>query len=123
MAVSRKSSSGGRSRRRAGGFFGAGSRVLLWVTRILVLLFIVLCLVGVINQARTGQSIFNFYKNVGAAVGQQIMWVFTGEETLPVEITDQGVYLDGYSPDDAEDISDVIGDLEGITDTESSSEE
>lgn len=123
MAVSRRSSGGSYRRRRSGGFFGAGSRVLLWIVRILVIIFIILCLVGVINQARTGQSIFDFYKNVGAAVGQQIMWIFTGEETLPIDITDQGVYLDGYAPDDAENISDVIDNLEGLDGTESTSEE
>ena len=108
MAVARSSGGGGFKRRRTGSGFGGGSRVLLWIARILVAIFIVLCLTGVINQAKTGQNIIDFYKNVGAAIGQQIIWVFTGEETLPVNITDQGVYLDGYEPDGSTDIADTL---------------
>lgn len=61
---------------------------------------------GVINQARTGQTLMSYFISVGKDVGQQITYTFSGDDRAPVEITDEGVYAQGHAPDTATELAD-----------------
>lgn len=114
MAVEKSSSVSSYNKKRSGGGIGkvGNSRLLLWVARIAAVIFVVLCLFGFINQAVLGKSIAQGFVDLGTAVGEAITYVFTGEGSSPVDVTDQGVYVDGYAPDGANKLSDITSSAE-----------
>lgn len=108
MAV--ESNAGNTTRKRRGGsMFAAGrfyraKRVFQIILGFFAALIIIACLFGFINQAATGQSIYDWTIETGNKVGDALILIFTGEENAPIHVTDEGIYVDGYQPDGAEDI-------------------
>lgn len=83
---------------------GSGVKVLRVLVGIVAAIFIALCLFGVINQRATGESFIESMSKVGRTIGETLTYVFTGNEKSPVEVTDQGVYLDGHAPEGSQKI-------------------
>lgn len=105
MAVSRNENNGSY-KRRSGGVFRGSSRFLNNVVKVIIIIFIALCLFGVINQVAFGQSLWKWFVDTGTAVGHTLNYLFVGEDqNLPVDITDEGVYVDGFAPEGADNLS------------------
>lgn len=106
-------SSGGFRKRKSGSFGGGTPRFLVWILRIVLGIIFILCLFGFINQVATGQKITDWFIQTGTRFGDTIVYIFKGDEDSPVEVTDQGVYADGYAPDGSKKLT-------GDTDSSSS---
>lgn len=107
MAVE-KSSGGGGYKRRSGVFGGGTPRFLTLILRIVAGVVLFLCLFGFINQVATGQKFVDWLSQTGSNVGHTIVYIFTGEKETPVEVTDQGIYANGYAPDGSRQINEVV---------------
>lgn len=83
---------------RGGGGFGKGK-----VIRILFIIaagiFVLLCLLGVINQRIFGLSFIDGFLKIGDEAGVVMYNVFGNKEDSPVEYSDQGLYLKDKTPD------------------------
>lgn len=93
-----------KKRKSPGTFTAPGRGPFIWIVRIVVVVFIACCLFGVINQVAMGKSAISFFVDTGTAIGNEINYIFTGDKRAPLDITDEGVYVDGYAPDGATNI-------------------
>lgn len=110
MAVEKSSGGGGFKRKRSGILGGGTPRFVTWILRIVFGVVLFLCLFGFINQAVTGQKFVDWFAQTGRNVGNTIVYIFTGEQETPVEVTDQGIYAQGYSPEGSKQINEVVKD-------------
>lgn len=108
MAVEKSSGGGGFRKKRSGIFGGGTPRFVIWILRIVAGLVLFLCLFGFINQVATGQKFVDWLSQTGSNVGYTIVYIFTGEKETPVEVTDQGIYANGYAPDGSRQINEVV---------------
>ena len=112
MAVEGKSN-GSKRRFNPIGTLGRTSRNLRFVLQVIAIIFIslfaALCLFGYINQVQTGQSMVEYFLQIGGEIGDGLTLIFTGDDSAPIDITDQGVYIDGYAPDGADNLMDNGG--------------
>lgn len=87
---------------------GAGGGALDKLVRIALGVFLgvalILCLYGYINQVQTGKTIMESVMGLGKDLSDVAMTIITGEEDSPVDVTDQGVYIDGHAPDGASEL-------------------
>lgn len=110
MAVeSSGNSSNNKRRKRSAMAFGRGrfyglKQVFRAVMGVFAALIILACLFGYINQVQTGQSIFDWIMETSGELSETLDLIFTGDQDAPIQVTDQGVYVDGHQPDGAENI-------------------
>lgn len=121
MAVERSSGSSFKKKRSGGGFGSGHGGFFSLLLRIVLIIFVLMCFFGMINQAKLGKSMFSWFYDTGMTIGHQIEYIFTGEEKSIVDVTDQGIYAKGYAPDGSTsiDIND-IGSTDTSTETDSS---
>jgi hypothetical protein len=98
-------------KKKTGGMFYGAKRKLYYAKRILgtilsicAIAVIILCLFGYINQRQTGESIYDWTREITNSLGQTMVQVFTGDDNAPIKITDQGIYADGYEPNGSNDL-------------------
>lgn len=72
-------------------------RFIRWIIGVLICgLLIFALLSGVINQVRTGESMFNFFMNQGHAIGEWVHDLFTDDSNL--KLTEDGIYFKDANP-------------------------
>lgn len=100
--VSNSKESSFQKKKRGFGSSGKSRRGLVRnILTVIGIIFVVLCLFGVINQVAVGHSYFSWLIDRGYETGEALNSLVKQEDQSPVKITDEGVYVNGFEPDSA----------------------
>lgn len=121
-----KSSTKGNGGKKLGKMLFGRHYMLKKVTKmIFTVLFVglfIAALFGFINQRATGESIADWATRTGGEIGEAIMAIFTGDDDAPLSIGSEGVYIDGYQPEEQEEFADTFGGNESNNQEEQANE-
>lgn len=124
MAVQSNNSKGGGNSSRRGRSIGRfassvlSTRLLLkrvvgLVMAIIAILIILAGLFGIYNQRQAAQGVYEFAHSTGTELGETMMDVYNDDSDAPIRITDQGIYVNGYEPENAEGLIESLGNSGG----------
>ena len=82
-----------------GGFFKKMNKVSGIALKVIVGILIVLSLFGFINQVAFGKDVITAAQDVAKSLSGVMSAIIKNDETSPLDVGDQGVYVRGHRPD------------------------